>query len=45
MKQPETAYWVSAMLGAKKGVSDLNITVGKSLQVEINGALTPVKVE
>ena len=45
MKQPETAYWVAAMLGKKKGVSDLNITVGKALQVEIDGALTPVEVE
>ena len=45
MKQPETAYWVAAMLGTKKGVSDLNITVGKSLQVEIDGQLTPVDVE
>ncbi|MCI5146494.1 MAG: PilT/PilU family type 4a pilus ATPase [Candidatus Electrothrix sp. AR3] len=45
MKQPETAYWVAAMLGKRKGVSDLNITVGKSLQVEVDGALTPVEVE
>jgi twitching motility protein PilT len=45
MKQPETAYWVASMLGKKKGVSDLNITVGKSLQVEIDGGLTSVPVE
>ena len=45
MKQPETAYWVASMLGMKKGVSDLNITVGRPLQVEIDGALTPVTVE
>ncbi|WP_339136307.1 MAG: PilT/PilU family type 4a pilus ATPase [Candidatus Electrothrix sp. GW3-4] len=45
MKQPEAAYWVASMLGQKKGVSDLNVTVGKSLQVEIDGELTPVKVE
>lgn len=46
MKQPETAYWVASMLYMKKGgVSDLNITVGRPLQVEIDGALTPVPVE
>jgi twitching motility protein PilT len=45
MKQPETAYWVSSMLGTRSGVSDLNITVGKSLQVEVDGALSPVEVE
>ncbi|MCI5222850.1 MAG: PilT/PilU family type 4a pilus ATPase [Candidatus Electrothrix sp. AR4] len=45
MKQPEIAYWVESMLGTKKGVSDLNITVGKSLQVEIDGQLTSVAVE
>jgi twitching motility protein PilT len=45
MKKPEIAYWISSMLGKKKGVSDLNITVGKSLQVEIDGELTPVEVE
>ncbi|MCW5203382.1 MAG: PilT/PilU family type 4a pilus ATPase [Candidatus Electrothrix communis] len=45
MKQPEAAYWVAAMLGTKKGVSDLNVTVGKGLQVEINGELTSVEVD
>jgi twitching motility protein PilT len=45
MKQPETAYWVASMLGKKKGVSDLNVTVGKGLQVEIDGGLTSVPVE
>lgn len=45
MKQPETAYWVASMLGKKKGVSDLNITVGKPLQVEIDGALSLVEVD
>ena len=45
MKQPEIAYWVASMLGKKKGVSDLNITVGRPLQVEIDGAMTPVEVE
>ncbi len=45
MKQPEINYWIAAMLGKRDGVSDLNITVGKSLQVEIDGELTPVSVE
>ncbi len=45
MKQPEIAYWVASMLGKKKGVSDLNITVGRPLQVEIDGAMTPVEVD
>jgi twitching motility protein PilT len=45
MKQPEINYWIAAMLGKREGVSDLNITVGKSLQVEIDGELTPVPVE
>lgn len=45
MKQPEIAYWVASMLGKRKGVSDLNITVGKSLQVEIDGQLTSVEVQ
>jgi twitching motility protein PilT len=45
MKQPEIAYWVASMLGKRKGVSDLNITVGKSLQVETDGQLTPVDVQ
>jgi len=45
MKQPEINYWIAAMLGKRAGVSDLNITVGKCLQVEIDGELTPVPVE
>ncbi|NOQ45098.1 MAG: PilT/PilU family type 4a pilus ATPase [Desulfobulbaceae bacterium] len=45
MKQPEINYWITAMLEKHKRVSDLNITVGKSLQVESDGVLVPVDVE
>ncbi len=45
MKLTEINYWITAMLQAHKGVSDLNITVGKALQVESNGVLMPVTVE
>ncbi len=45
MKQTEIDYWINTMLDMGDGVSDLNITVGKPLQVEYSGQLTPVKVE
>ena len=45
MKKPEIDYWIATMLDAHKNVSDLNITVGKSLQVEADGKLVPVQVE
>ena len=45
MKKAEIDYWISTMLDAYDGVSDLNITVGKTLQVETNGQLMPVQVE
>ena len=44
MKKPEIDYWITTMLAAHKNVSDLNITVGKSLQVEADGLLIPVQV-
>jgi len=44
MKKTEIDYWIAAMLEAHSNVSDLNITVGKSLQVESAGVLVPVKV-
>ncbi|BHH84813.1 type IV pilus twitching motility protein PilT [Desulforhopalus sp. 52FAK] len=44
MKKTEIDYWIAAMLEAHSNVSDLNITVGKSLQVESSGVLVPVKV-
>ncbi len=45
MKQTEIDYWINTMLDMGDGVSDLNITVGKPLQVEYSGKLIPVKVE
>ncbi len=45
MKQPEINYWITAMLARHERVSDLNITVGKALQVESDGVLVPVDVE
>ena len=45
MKQPEINYWITSMLARHERVSDLNITVGKTLQVESDGVLVPVKVE
>jgi twitching motility protein PilT len=44
MKHSEVDYWIANML-ARPGVSDLNMTVGKPLQVELSGVLTPVAVE
>lgn len=44
MKQQEINYWISAMLAKHHRVSDLNITVGKTLQVESDGVLVPVNV-
>lgn len=45
MKKTEIDYWITAMLEAYGNVSDLNITVGKTLQAESSGILQPVKVE
>ncbi len=45
MKKNEIDYWIRAMLDAYPNVSDLNITVGKKLQVESAGKLLPVTVE
>ena len=44
MKHTEIDYWISTMLETYGNVSDLNITVGKGLQVESSGVLTPVPV-
>ena len=44
MRQAEIDYWISCMLKSKGKVSDLNITVGKPLQVEASGVLAPVPV-
>ncbi len=45
MKQPEIDYWITSMLETYGNVSDLNVTVGKPLQVESSGQLVPVPVE
>lgn len=45
MKQPEIDYWITSMLETYNKVSDLNITVGKPLQVETDGQLAPIKVK
>lgn len=44
MKKTEIDYWVTAMLESYENVSDLNVTVGKTLQVESSGRLKPVMV-
>ncbi len=44
MKQQEINYWITAMLHKHGRVSDLNLTVGKTLQVESDGILIPVDV-
>ncbi len=45
MKKTEIEYWISAMLESHGNVSDLNVTVGKTLQVESAGRLVPVDVQ
>ncbi len=45
MKQPEIDYWITSMLETFDNVSDLNVTVGKCLQVESSGELTDVPVK
>ncbi len=44
MKKTEIDYWIATMLESHSNVSDLNITVGKTLQVESAGLLVPVEV-
>jgi twitching motility protein PilT len=45
MRQPEIDYILERMLDAHDNVSDLNITVGKALQVESSGVLTDVAMD
>ena len=45
MRQQEINYWITAMLNTHPRVSDLNLTVGKPLQVESDGKLVPVEVD
>lgn len=44
MKEAEIDYWITTMLETYGSVSDLNVTVGRPLQVETSGRLTPVPV-
>lgn len=44
MKQPDIDYWITCMLETFGNVSDLNVTVGKALQVESSGQLTDIPV-
>jgi twitching motility protein PilT len=44
MKLPEVNYWITNMLESYERVSDLNMTVGKPLQVETAGQLAPINV-
>lgn len=44
MKKTEIDYWITAMLESQSSVSDLNLTVGKTLQVESSGKLVPAQV-
>lgn len=44
MKKTEIDYWIATMLESHSNVSDLNITVGKTLQVESAGVLVPVDI-
>ena len=45
MRKQEVDHILSRMLDAHTNVSDLNITVGKSFQVESSGQLTPVDID
>jgi len=44
MTKSEIDYWITTMLESQSNISDLNITVGKPLQVETAGKLVPVQV-
>lgn len=45
MRKQEVDYILTKMLDSHKNVSDLNITVGKSFQVESSGQLTSVPLD
>ncbi|MEI7729666.1 MAG: PilT/PilU family type 4a pilus ATPase [Verrucomicrobiota bacterium] len=45
MRRNDLDYILSTMLDSHKDVSDLNITVDKSLQVETEGQLAPVAID
>ncbi|MGD9017649.1 MAG: PilT/PilU family type 4a pilus ATPase [Desulfobacterales bacterium] len=45
MRRQEIDHILTRMLDAHKNVSDLNVTVGKPLQVESDGVLIPVNIK
>lgn len=45
MRKQEIDYILARMLDSYNNVSDLNLTVGKPLQVESSGKLVPVEIE
>lgn len=45
MKKTDIDYWIATMLESHSNVSDLNLTVGKTLQVESAGQLVPVEID
>lgn len=45
MRKPEVEHIMTTMLDSHQSVSDLNITVGKPLQVESYGELMPVEMK
>lgn len=45
MRKPEIEHIMTTMLDSYQSVSDLNITVGKPLQVESYGELVPVEMK
>lgn len=45
MKKTDIDYWIATMLESHNNVSDLNLTVGKTLQVESAGQLVPVEID
>jgi len=45
MKKAEVDHILTTMLDSYQSVSDLNLTVGKSLQVESHGQLVPVEMK
>ena len=45
MKKQEIDHILTRMLDSHKNVSDLNLTVGKPIQVESSGELVPVDIK
>ena len=44
MRKTEIDFILTNMLESYGNISDLNLTVGRSLQVETNGKLMPVQI-